>query len=325
MLTDRELALRQRTLGSSEIGVIAGHSIYRNLTPITIWESKVFGHQRRESTAMNAGSYFERGIAEWYLDETGLRKDGWKARKMVRRVHPRNHWMSATCDFQLVRRKKSGLERAQLIECKYVGPGMEVHWDTDAEDGLPAYVQDQGRWQMSCANEGYVHVAAFFALPRVYRIYEMKRDTDIEGALITIGDEFWRRHVIPRDPPPLDQSEASARQLARMFPDYADLIVPAPAEADELAAAYHTAREDEKAAREKKEQLKLALCQLIGEHAGIEGHWGRAIWKNEKRGRVDGPALLEHLLTKMSAKKRKALEDEFRKPPIRGFRLSYKG
>ena len=43
VLTQAELEWRRNGVGSSEIGVLAGHGMYRNVTPITIWESKLYG------------------------------------------------------------------------------------------------------------------------------------------------------------------------------------------------------------------------------------------------------------------------------------------
>lgn len=319
-MTSRELELRRRTLGSSEIGAVAGHSPYRNLTPMSVWESKLFGSQQESSTAMLAGSYFERGIAEWCLAELGEAKFGWRLRKMTRRVHPKEKWVSATCDFRLRRNKEKG----PIIECKYVGPGMEHLWDPDDPQGVPAHIEDQVRWQMACTNDSKVYIAAFLAGKRRFAIYERTRDLEIERELIEIGRRFWKDHVVAQVPPPLDESEASARLLERMFSVYNEDLVPASAEAERLAEEYVLARERKKAAEEDAARARQKLCWIIGNHAGVESWWGKATWKHEKQGRVDKTRMLEWMMSFFTPEQKAWMENMFRKPKNRVFRLSAK-
>lgn len=323
MLTERDLELRRRSIGSSDIGVLAGHSLYRNATPLSIWESKVFGSHGGSSDAMRAGNYFERGIAEWYLDNLGLREE-YRARKMPRRVHPQRRWMSATCDYRIERRERKPGDPLRMLECKLVGPGMERHYDLEDPLGVPAMVEDQVRWQMATAEYDCIDVAAYLSAPRKLAIWRFERDRDHEKELIEIGEEFWFTFVVPCVPPPLDYSEAAARQLARMYPTHGEELIQASASAEEWARKYDDARQAEKEAKAEKDAARLELCKEIGEAAGIQSYWGKATWKSEKAGRVDEKSLLRHLLSSYPDDAQARLREQFRKPPIRVFRLATK-
>jgi putative phage-type endonuclease len=320
MLTDRELEARRRSLGSSEIGVIAGHSLYRNATPFKVWESKVFGPEPGSSDAMYAGSFFERGIAEWYLQAMGL-EDKCRLWKASRRVHPSRRWMSATCDFYVVSRKSG--KRTHVVECKFVGPGMDKHWNLDREDGVPDMVRDQVDWQMACSGHRRVDVAAFFAGPREFKVFRFGHMKSREKSLVGVGEEFWFDHVVPQVAPPIDFSEAAARALQRMYPKHGDELVQATPGAYVLAANYDDARQREKVAKEEKDESRNKLCSLIGENAGIKGAWGKATWKLAKNGKVDKEALLKHLLADKTDDEVEELNERFRKPATRAFRLAF--
>jgi putative phage-type endonuclease len=320
MLTARELEARRRSLGSSEIGVIAGHSLYRNATPFKVWSDKVFGPEPSNSNAMYAGSFFERGIAEWYLQAMSLAGKCrlWKA---GRRIHPSRRWMSATCDFYIVSRKKG--KRTHVVECKFVGPGMEKHWNLEDPNGVPDMVRDQVDWQMACTELRRVDVAVFFAGLREFKVYQFGQMRSREKQLVSIGEEFWFDHVVPQIAPPVDHAENTAKLLQRMYPVHSDELVLAPADVYDLAARYDDARRREKEAKEEKTEAKNALCALIGNKAGFNGPWGKATWKYEKP-RMDREALLAHLLSKRSKKSIAKFKEEFRGDPNRTFRLSFK-
>lgn len=322
MLTERELEARRKSLGSSEIGIIAGHSLYRNATPMSVWESKLFGIHGDSSGAMNAGSYFERGIADWYIDEMGLAGE-FVARKMKRVSKSDSPWMSATCDFAITGKPVKDCLPSRLLECKFVGPGMDRHYDLDDPQGVPLMVEDQVRWQMACTGIPGVDVAAYLAGPRELKVWRFDRDVAKEKALIEIGQNFWETYVVAERQPPLDFSDASARQLARRFPSHTEEVVDAPSEAYDLARLYHGAVQLEKQAADIKAATKNALCAMVGWHAGLQAAWGKLNWKYERQGRIDKEALLQYLLKKQGKRKAAKLEERFRKEPRRGFRLSF--
>lgn len=279
MLTESELEARRKGIGSSEIGVLAGHSLYRNASPIRIWESKLYGAHGSTTDAMMLGNIFEPGICQWYLantDATGLR-----AVKARARVHPKRKWQRATPDYYIY----YGRRRLRVLECKLVGSGMDVHWNPNDPRGIPDMVYDQVIWQMDVCGIGETDVAAIFTGQRKGYIWRIPFDETHAANLREIAEAWWTRHIINQEPPPIDGSDSSSAYLQRTHGKQGYETVAAPVEAEEIVFRYKTWLEAEDIAQEGKELAANQLKAIIGDDAAIRGRWGVASWL-EQRGHV---------------------------------------
>lgn len=277
MLSERELELRRNSLGASEIGVIAGHSMYRNATPFSVWHAKVFGETFDMTPAMEAGSVMEDGIATLYSRRMGDAK----LRKGTRRVHGKDKWRSCTPDRYVLENDK----RKRLLEIKWIGPGQDAHWDEQDEEGVPDMYRDQVDWQMDITGVHEADLCAFFAARRELHVWRFGFEQTRIDALLDPARRFWFEHVVPQIPPPLDWSEAAAAYLRKLFPQDGPKVIDAPIEAEEVAREYVRQCAIIKDAELEKETAKNRLCEMIGANAGIESFWGRATWKLPKSGR----------------------------------------
>lgn len=286
MLTAQQLEWRRKGIGSSDAGVIAGHSIFRDATPFAIWSSKVFGDHSETTPVMEFGNIFEAGIARWYSKQF----EGVRCRKACGRVHRRRRWQRATPDYYV----HQGKRVVRLLECKWVGPGAERHWDLEDPFGVPAMVRDQVDWQMDVTGIHEADVGALFPAKRTGRVWRFTYDEQRAAALREQCERFWRDHVLAEVPPPLDASSAATRYLDRSFSEGADTI-PATVEAEDIAARLDWWTKAAKLADEQHELAANQLKELIGDAAGIKGRWGKATWLKQ-RGAVKWKAVAEHFM-----------------------------
>lgn len=331
-LTERDLELRRSSLGASEIGVIAGHGLYRRVTPFTIWEAKVFGSGHEIGDLGAIGHAFEPAIAQLYAEQVGETVHLYRGR---RRVHPTERWRSATPDYYVLDRPRrthkhpDGPDRPEprrLLECKWVGPGQEIHWDTTAADGVPQLYRDQAEWQMDVCEINEADIAGFFASERRLYIWRFGPDLELREKLISTGAEWWAEHVITQKPPVVDESDAAKRFLRRKYPDNNGEIIVAPPEAQQLAETFVDARDAEKKAKLAKEAAQNQLCELIGENLGIQSFWGRATWKAPARGKTKDSAVIQEFrnmleLRGVSAEELDAVIERHTPPASRRFYL----
>lgn len=311
MLSERELEWRRGGIGSSECGVIAGHSIYQNATPYRIFMSKVFGEHGPQTNAMELGSVFENGIAQWYLRNLG--EDGLNLRKATSRVHRERRWQRATPDFYVTRAlprlpvRENGRRRrrrsriVRILECKLVGAGQEHHWNNEDPAGIPELVRDQVTWQMDATGIRTADVAAVFTSRRRGDIWRVEYDAERAAHLREVCERFWKEHILAKVPPPIDGSEACEGYLQGRHSQSNGRVVSAPYEAEAYAKTYDLCRQNIKGIERIKATSKNSLIELIRDNEGIEGRWGKATWL-EQNGKIDwqsvavelGAILLKH-------------------------------
>jgi hypothetical protein len=97
---------------------------------------------------------------------------------------------------------------------------------------------------------------------------------------------WWKQYVVTDTPPPIDGSEAWTKYLSKQFRSHVLPLKPA----DDLALEWFEQREHAKKVIAEAEQLKADaenhLREIIGEHEGIEGPFGKLTWKKTKDSEV---------------------------------------
>jgi len=213
------------------------------------------------------GHVLEESVLELYRRRTGFAAV--RHSDQTRR-HPAHGWMLASPD--------ATAEPGHLVEIKVVGMRMAGHWD----GGVPDYVRAQAQQQMLVAGATRCDVAALIG-GTDFRPYILEHDDALATALIGVGEAFWRDHVEADIPPPPGASQDRMEYLAKRFPRQSDALLEIPAEHHELVAGmvarYAAASAAAKRADEERAAAKAALCELIGEAAGIRATWGQVTWK----------------------------------------------
>lgn len=276
-LSKEEREIRQRGIGASEIGAIAGLNPWHR--PIDVWLEKTGrAEPRPDDERSRMGKRIEALIAEWYCEE--ILADSFEKPKTM--VHPSEPWMIATPDLFA-----SVMGERRRCEIKLVGFRVRPHWQGAAGLALPDYVVSQTTWQGLVSGVEPCDVAVWFGVDRDQQhILPAPWMPDIAAELQQIGWDFWRNHVQLDIPPAVDDSESWRAYLDRLWPkNERALIGPAPDDADIWAERLILAKADVKDAEARKLEAENELKVRIGDLDGISrlGAW-RATWKLDAKG-----------------------------------------
>lgn len=289
MLTPEQIAMRKTGVGSSEIAAVAGLDPYRRA--IDVYAAKLGIAPAFEGNAFTRwGNKLEEVIAEAYAEERGVVLSSPGTMR-----HPEHPVVIATPD-RLVHAKK-GAPASKVLEIKNVGARMAHLWGAVGDD-VPENYLCQVQWEQAASGVHDGDLAALLG-GNDLRVFAIPYDGELVGQLIEIGERFYRDHVQAEKPPPVDGSENYGDFLKHRFPRDTRKMLPATADAKQLAADLAEALEDEKRIGEHAEGLKNKLKAIIGDAAGIEG---LCTWKAAKDSqKTDWEAVLRALAVPVPA------------------------
>lgn len=281
-LSDEQKVARRLGLGASDISELIGISPYEGASPVRLFAEKtglVPDEDDIETKEQMVGHALELPLVKLYERESG-RTVSVSGEYVESVVDEQDSWMRCNLDGRI--------EGARIaLEIKCVGIGMASDWDLLSDDGIPHYVRTQCAWQMRVADLDEVHVVALVAGPSGFRVYYVKRDRELESALVTEARAFWLR-VQERRIPPLDASSASKELLERLYPPPpTDVEVQAPDELVDMMKRRIRAAAAEARAGEAKEILNNEIREAMGK-LGATVAWSaeaRATWRSSRDGK----------------------------------------
>jgi len=259
------LADRRQGIGASEIAAVLGISPWT--TPLELYLDKIGELPPQEDTPiLRRGRKLEPLIIEFYEEETG--------RAITRKqdcVVGAEPWMKATLD---------GYDAALAapVEVKSVNAFAAQDFGDSGSDDVPLNYAAQVHWQMMLTDSGTGYLAALIGSDD-FRIFELKRDRELEQMLVARAREFWQR-VIDHEPPEPTNS-ADVGLLYRR--DKGLSIAATPAICDLVMTLKQTKdriKRDEALADHTATQIK----SFIGDAAILLGADGKpmATWKSNK-------------------------------------------
>jgi putative phage-type endonuclease len=200
--------MRKTGIGASEIAAVLGLSPYQ--TAFDTWVRKSQRLKETPPTAIQRrGHYLERGIVEWAGDMLQRQVEWFD----ITIRHPEKSWMLATPDAWIL---ENGLREAEL-QAKSVNWKNANEYGESGGDEVPVHVALQSAWTMAVADTQYTIVAALLGLDDL-RIYTIRRDAEIEAAIIEAGQRFWEQHVVTGIAPEIGASQATTEYLRQKFP-----------------------------------------------------------------------------------------------------------
>lgn len=285
--TQREAWLdwRRDGLGGSDVAAILGLSPFAG--PWDVYLSKVQAVDGGDSNAMARGRHFERAIAEWAADELqlGELEEGAPA------ADAEEPWIRGTPDFYLIPLDRHTDKEAQGLECKstrYLDPDQ---WGEPGTDKIPISYRIQVAWYMRIAGLPRWHVAVWSTLQDRLELYLVERDFEIEQRLVERAGNWWRRHVVNKEPPALDGSAEAGRYLRTQHPKAGDVMLQADPEIEKIASRIRELQQVEKLAQAERKELENRVKAEIGDAKGIAGPFGSLKWSRYTRSQLDGKRL----------------------------------
>lgn len=269
-MIDQEL--RSKGIGASEIAAIVGLDPRRG--PFDIWAQKLGKVSPQLPDArMRAGKKMERVIAELYADETHQQVEWYD----ITFKHPARTWQVYTPDaFVMDGSVVYSIEFG--LECKAVAWDQAHHWGEPGTDQIPPWYLTQCHWSMSASGYHRWDVAAFFGGFDL-RVYTVRKDPEIESALLASGERFWSRHIVDGIEPEIGGTDTAARYLRERFPRPTQNLREATPEELEMALQYRDADDVYRLAEKKRDDLKARLSERIGDAEGITFPGGKITYK----------------------------------------------
>lgn len=259
---------RSSGIGGSDIGCIAG--LHPSRTAFDVYAEKVGLVQFEATPRMRMGKKLERLIAELYSEETD-RCVSWSDSL---HVHPHRTWQLATPD--------AFAEGPRGLDCKNVAIDQLCHWGDAETDAVPPWIAAQCLWYLDVFPECEAwDVAALFG-GNDLQIFTVQPHAEMQDRLREIGERFWRDHVLPQKPPPLDGGWASDRYLADRFPQNSGRVRKATEAETKLLLDLKNRDAEKNKAIKGYEEVEAQVKEKIGEDDGIEADGNRVTWRKAK-------------------------------------------
>lgn len=244
---ERWLKARHSGLGASAASTIMGLNPYES--EFTLYQKLVgaIGASEPDNDFMEWGRRLERVVVEAFADKTGRKVygGGWLVRSGE---HP--HLLATPDSFQ-----RLGRERG-LLEIKTGGSSQAEDW----QDGAPPQHQCQLQQQMLVTGLKHGSVAALIG-GNAFFSYDYLAHERFQRALIKKTLDFWRRVQLRAAPEP-DDSPSTSRTLSKMIEDGRAITLPDVVLEWHMAAV--KASDDEKAAKERKDEYRRKIIASIG-------------------------------------------------------------
>lgn len=279
------LAERRHGIGSSDIALLMGFG-HADDSEYSLWLDKTgrAGHQE-QTEPMRRGNWLEPHVVDYFAGHTGL---------PVRRCG-------------LVKHREAPILRATpdrltadggCLEVKTIGAYAKVaaEWRHDSPTGgIARHAWVQGQWQLMVTGRSHIWYAAY-AVDREPMVRgPIDRDEPLIERMEQKARTWWTDYVLGDTPPPVDLDTITDAECALRWPtaqpgtaveaEYAAAVRQLLRERAELKAA-------EKAAKERADEIDLALKAFAGEHEALT-IGGRPVvtFKNQKNNPAVSPAL----------------------------------
>jgi predicted phage-related endonuclease len=278
-LKEQWLTQRKGGIGGTDISAILGLNPWRNA--IDVYLAKLGLAQQPETQAMRLGNRLEPVIADEYADLTGSTlvrgaeiaqlfpgvANVWRGHTVIE--HREHRFLIGTPDAIV-------LDAERGLEIKNAGfQGRE--WGRPGTDEIPHHYLLQCAWYMALTGLSHWDVAVLFSGNRM-EIYTVRRNTELESALLKVGVDFWQRHVLTQTPPPVDSSKSYAQYLAKKFHDGTEQVVTATPEVEHWAARLRDVQAQIERHQQEEQLARNHLMNLVGHNKGMKGAFGKATW-----------------------------------------------
>ena len=267
----RWVQLRRQGLGGSDMPGVTGMSERKSRW--AIWVDKIAGDDEPDTGDAAEGSR----LAEmfWF----GHQMEAVAARRfrllnpgavttrcgMIARIG--EPWMRVNLDY-LVRGCPAG--GRCILEIKNRSAWVASQWDPhgDAEQ-VPDDAVVQTMWGLIVLGRpaaGYTHGHLLAVIGgNELRPYRIDYDPELAHTLVSEGRWFWRDHVLPAVPPPVDASEHTGRVMARLWDVEPDKIKVADPAIVKLDGELRDAEAEQDAASDRVRLLRHELQAWLGD------------------------------------------------------------
>lgn len=278
-------------LGGSDIAAVLGLSPYK--TPLELWFDLVgrTTQESRDLLHLRFGQHAESFIAEEYERRTGFKTHADQGTVF----HSEHDFMFGHIDRFVIdgstakTQGNSSVRPSRILECKTASVFNRSEWGDDGTSEVPAAYLLQCVWYMAMTDCEDADLAALIGNSD-FRVYNFKRDLELESLVLEHAKTFWTKHVLAKCPPP----PSSTSDLQLLYPKE---VVNSRAEANPVVMQtlrdYAEKSESVRSASAECEKLKAEILAFMGEAEQLT-FLGKTVatWKCTKPSkRIDTKAL----------------------------------
>lgn len=258
---------RRGILGGTDIASIFGVSPWK--TAYDLWEEKTAPvllrppeptpARERAEKLLRRGKKLEPWVLELLEEETGIfvRK---RNQRYTDEAYP---WMQCEVDFEFT-------GDATLGECngdiKTVSPFAAGEWGEEGTDEIPLHYCLQFHWGLMITGRQLCLVGVLIGADDL-RVYRVMRDDELIGEMRKRAVHFWTYNVLKKVAPPPTTISDTNKILFKL----GGCLVPGNESVWNKVAAFKKAKEEEKAAKQKRDSLELDLKTFLTATAQIQG------------------------------------------------------
>lgn len=280
-LTSSEwLEYRRKGIGGSDIAAICGISKWKR--PIHVYLDKIGELPESEfSEAAEWGNRLEPLIAEKFADQ----HPEWAVtKKDLIYSHPDYEWALGNIDRMLICPNRG----RGILEIKTANEYLRQEWDNG---NIPDYYYVQLQWYLFITGLDWGYFATLIGGNK-YREFEVQRDEEMIEQILRLASDFWNNHVLAKECPPFDGSDASSALLNKWYPKATETM-QLELDAVELVDAYLLKKKELKSLEEVITEAENVLKSMLGHHEiGTAGMY-KIKWENRNRTGVDSKLLKE--------------------------------
>lgn len=275
---DEWLRYRRNGVGGSDLAAICGLSKWRR--PIHVYLEKIGKAPPEEpNEAAEWGTRLEPLIAEKFASN---HSDFAILEQKVIYSHPQHHWALGNLDRMIICPKRG----RGILEIKTASEFLRHEWDNG---NIPDYYYVQLQWYFFVTGLKWGYFATLIGGNK-YREYEVMRDEEMINQLFRLASDFWVQHVLARNAPPFDGSDASTTLLHRLHPQ-AKMTIPIQLEQTDMIELYFDKKRQIQDLEEEVTQIENHIKSILGDHElGIAGNV-KVKWENRTRMSVDSKRL----------------------------------
>lgn len=299
---------RKSIIGGSDIAALAGlksfgskHSIYARLTGIDI------PFEPTDRTI--AGQYLESTIARMFVDAMAFRY-GETIKAVTQNplgnplffVRPDMKWWGSHPDAVLFRDTDPFPEYPYAIaQFKNVAADQAYQWGESGTDQAPEGYLLQVHHEMGSITACKIEIGYLVVLigGNDLRIYPVERNENILKNIANIGEAFMACHVIPRIPPPIDETEDCTALLTALRPPDKGLEIKGTLELSALAVELKAAVVAYNEAKANQDLLKnkiIAAMNAAGGASAVIGQGYKFTYRQNKPGKkIDYDGIMNEL------------------------------
>jgi len=269
-----ESADRRLTVGASAAPAILGLSPWQ--TAMGVWMQMQGLDVSKGNAATKRGNWLEHGLLQWTACEVDatIVEDGIPiCEPGIAGPEP---WMQFHPDGAVANR-----DGWQLVEIKT--SRLAAEWG-DGPDEIPLHYLAQVQFQLACLPAGTAAVVgAYLPIADKLRVYRIAPDVEFQTWMRdTIGEWFYR-HIVLGEAPPIDGGDASSKWLRHRHPlMLAPVRIAAMGEERELIANFAQVKAEIKALEAREAELANALKLACGDAEGIFSGDGKVTWRPVK-------------------------------------------